>query len=252
MSKTKRRRKAISPKVRFEIFKRDNFTCQYCGRKTPDVKLELEHIIPVIKGGTNDITNLLTACEECNIGKSDNSLNDNTLIENQYKEIINQNENIRKVRKMHKLKLFCEMNNETECKIFEEDLLRIHGIKLDEGGREYIKRLVRRYGIYQIFETLNRLYFRDLNNLKNLEVLAKCIQQDERQKKKPYLIDLYYIRKILINRFNIYKYIVKNELYKFIEAKLIDNYEKDILISCALDCGNIDHFYKLVNGIKKE
>jgi hypothetical protein len=56
-------------KLRFEVFKRDNFTCQYCGRKTPEVILELEHIIPLSKGGTDELDNLTTSCFECNRGK---------------------------------------------------------------------------------------------------------------------------------------------------------------------------------------
>ncbi|GMA49354.1 hypothetical protein GCM10025857_07110 [Alicyclobacillus contaminans] len=62
-------RKGINPKLRFEIFKRDNFTCRYCGRTTPQVILEVDHIIPVADGGTNDMENLVTACYECNRGK---------------------------------------------------------------------------------------------------------------------------------------------------------------------------------------
>ena len=60
----------IGPKQRFEIFKRDSFTCHYCGRKAPSITLQLDHIIPVAKGGDNSSDNLLTSCEECNRGKS--------------------------------------------------------------------------------------------------------------------------------------------------------------------------------------
>jgi hypothetical protein len=179
-------------------------------------------------------------------------LDDYTLIENQYREIVNQNKNIRKVKKMHMMKLFYERNKEIECKIFEEELLRIHGIKLDENGRNKIKKLIRSYDILQIFETLDSLYSRDINDDNNFDLLLKQIKYDLKTKEKPYLKDLFYIRKILINKFKINSYIEKNELYKFIEAKLLDNYDKDTLISCALDCWNINHFYKLVEGYKKE
>ena len=47
----KAKRKALSQKIRFEVFKRDSFTCQYCGRKAPDVVLQVDHIVPVAKGG---------------------------------------------------------------------------------------------------------------------------------------------------------------------------------------------------------
>ncbi len=54
---------------RFSVLQRDNFTCQYCGRKAPDVVLEVDHKVPRSKGGGNEIENLITACQLCNSGK---------------------------------------------------------------------------------------------------------------------------------------------------------------------------------------
>lgn len=65
-----RYRMPVSNKIRFEVFKRDGFTCQYCGRKTPEVVLEVDHIVPVKENGTDDIQNLVTSCFECNRGKA--------------------------------------------------------------------------------------------------------------------------------------------------------------------------------------
>lgn len=62
-------RKTIRPSVRFEVFKRDAFTCQYCGRTPPTVVLEVDHVIAVVGGGTNDLENLMSACRDCNAGK---------------------------------------------------------------------------------------------------------------------------------------------------------------------------------------
>jgi len=67
-------RKGLSVRVRFEVFKRDRFTCQYCGKHPPDVLLEADHIVPVAAGGSNAIENLTTACRGCNQGKSDSLL----------------------------------------------------------------------------------------------------------------------------------------------------------------------------------
>lgn len=67
-------RKALSKKTRFDVFKRDCFICQYCGSTPPSVVLQIDHINPVSNGGTNDIDNLITACFECNNGKSDGLL----------------------------------------------------------------------------------------------------------------------------------------------------------------------------------
>ena len=72
----------ISLNTRIEIFERDNYTCQICGRNTKedDVKLEIDHIIPVSKGGSDDRDNLQTLCFECNRGKSDK------ILHNQFKK----------------------------------------------------------------------------------------------------------------------------------------------------------------------
>lgn len=59
----------VRPKARFEILKRDGFTCAYCGATPPNVLLEVDHIVPRAEGGTDDDSNLITACERCNRGK---------------------------------------------------------------------------------------------------------------------------------------------------------------------------------------
>jgi hypothetical protein len=61
---------AIGKSARFEVFDRDKFTCQYCGRCPPEVQLVIDHIIPVSKGGGNEPENLRTSCAACNAGKS--------------------------------------------------------------------------------------------------------------------------------------------------------------------------------------
>lgn len=56
--------------MRFEILKRDQFTCHYCGRTPPNVLLHVDHVVPRSAGGTDDPANLITACADCNQGKS--------------------------------------------------------------------------------------------------------------------------------------------------------------------------------------
>lgn len=60
---------AVGKSLRFEIFARDAFTCQYCGQKPPEVVLEVDHIHPVSKGGEDISINLITSCFACNRGK---------------------------------------------------------------------------------------------------------------------------------------------------------------------------------------
>jgi hypothetical protein len=61
---------AVSTRKRFEVFKRDAFTCQYCGRKPPDVVLHVDHVIAQAAGGKDGMENLATSCSTCNLGKN--------------------------------------------------------------------------------------------------------------------------------------------------------------------------------------
>jgi hypothetical protein len=68
------KRPGIGKRARFDVFKRDGFACKYCGAAPPEALLEIDHVIPVCDGGTNDEANLITACFECNRGKAGISL----------------------------------------------------------------------------------------------------------------------------------------------------------------------------------
>lgn len=61
---------------RFDVLQKTNFSCKYCGRKPPEVELELEHIIPKSKGGKDSVDNLVPACRDCNRGKGVKRLNE--------------------------------------------------------------------------------------------------------------------------------------------------------------------------------
>jgi len=61
---------AVSQRLRYEILRRDNHACRYCGATAPDVKLNVDHVIPQALGGNDAPTNLVTACTTCNGGKT--------------------------------------------------------------------------------------------------------------------------------------------------------------------------------------
>lgn len=61
---------AVSKRLRYEVLRRDNHTCRYCGAKAPDVRLTVDHVLAVTLGGLDDATNLVSACVDCNFGKA--------------------------------------------------------------------------------------------------------------------------------------------------------------------------------------
>jgi len=61
---------AVSKRLRFEILRRDNHACRYCGASAPDARLTVDHVVPQVLGGTDEPANLVAACIDCNAGKS--------------------------------------------------------------------------------------------------------------------------------------------------------------------------------------
>lgn len=63
------RRRSISLSVRFSVFSDDSFACAYCGESGVGTKLQADHIVPVANAGPDERWNLITACQDCNLGK---------------------------------------------------------------------------------------------------------------------------------------------------------------------------------------
>lgn len=68
------RRKSISDRTRFEVFKRDGFRCRYCGATADTAALHVDHGVPLVAGGADEFANYVTACHLCNSGKGPISL----------------------------------------------------------------------------------------------------------------------------------------------------------------------------------
>lgn len=61
----------LSGQLRIRILERDGYRCIYCGQSSRSAVLQVDHVVPRARGGSDDPTNLVTACYECNAGKSD-------------------------------------------------------------------------------------------------------------------------------------------------------------------------------------
>ncbi len=57
--------------TRFNVFLRDRFFCQYCGRRFPTQDLTFDHMMPRSRGGRTNWENVVTACQVCNLEKAD-------------------------------------------------------------------------------------------------------------------------------------------------------------------------------------
>lgn len=63
---TKTPRINIPPEVKKYVFERDNYQCKSCGKNDRQTTLNIDHIISLATGGSNDISNLQTLCRDCN------------------------------------------------------------------------------------------------------------------------------------------------------------------------------------------
>lgn len=201
------KRKNISKKIRFEIFKRDSFTCQYCGEKAPNVVLEVDHILPVSKGGDNNEINLITSCHSCNNGKRDILLSDRTTIEKQREKLESAQE------KRNQLSMMAEWREELAnidndmTDIFEESFYAKTSENLSESGRIKALKLIKKYCIEDVLNALDisieSYYDGTYESACNaFDKITGILIVKEKSKKDKYSHMKYYIRKSLKERFN--------------------------------------------------
>ena len=199
------KRKGISKSTRFEVFKRDSFTCQYCGKSAPDVVLEVDHINPVSKGGDNDISNLITACFDCNRGKRDKKLTENQAIKKQKEELDKLNKRREQLEMMAQWRTeLLDLENEEADKIMKlvSDSLGLNS-KLTDTGRTKMKRLIKKYGFDEVLESSIIAYEQyDINIA--FSKIEPIIKNKKMQQEHPEMKDLFYIRAIVKNKFSYY------------------------------------------------
>ena len=147
-------RKAISKKLRFEVFKRDNFTCQYCGAQAPDVVLHLDHINPVAGGGGNDILNLVTSCEPCNLGKGARELDDHSTLAKQRAQLAELNSRSEQLEMMVQWREGLSEIDELEIDALNDVFSERTGCSLNEHGRATVKKWRKRYELSALIEAL--------------------------------------------------------------------------------------------------
>lgn len=142
-------RKGIRKSVRFEVFKRDSFTCQYCGQKSPDVVLEIDHITPVADGGDNDILNLATACRACNAGKSDKRLSENSALEKRRVQLEDLEERRQQLQMLHDWHMSLVDLNDQAVDLAQSlwfESIGEPGFSWTVKARDEIRKLIKRHG----------------------------------------------------------------------------------------------------------
>lgn len=177
-------RKTIGDRLRFEVFKRDMFTCQYCGKKAPDVVLNIDHIKPVADGGNNGIMNLVTSCRDCNSGKSDVALNDGSAVAVARVQAEAMQE------RRGQIKMLADWHVEmASMKPEIEAITRIinahkNTLTITETGEKIIRRIVKQHGLSVVMEATARA-FAQYSQDRAFDMIEKICRCMEDEKKRP-------------------------------------------------------------------
>lgn len=200
-------RKALSKKTRFEVFKRDKFTCQYCGKAAPDVVLHVDHIKPVSKDGDNEITNLITACVDCNSGKGARELSDDEAMAKKRKQLESLQERREQLEMMYEWQVgLLAMDGENTNKLCEFWRMLAPGWYINEYGQGLIKLWLQKYGFNEVMESMKvsaSSYLEIVDGKATDESWTLAFDKVPRicAVRKSGNGELYYIRGILVRRF---------------------------------------------------
>lgn len=206
------KRKSLSKKTRFEVFKRDSFTCQYCGGKSPDVVLVVDHINPVAGGGDNDIMNLITSCEPCNQGKGARELDDNSVIAKQRAQLDELNERREQLEMMLQWREGLSSLDQDQIDAFDTAFNRATGCSLNDHGRATLKGWLKRHSLSDLLDALDAAvgtYYKggaedgeENHKLAGeaFKMTPRVLAARSRYADKPYMKDLFYARACLRNR----------------------------------------------------
>lgn len=236
------KRKAISKRVRFEVLKRDAFTCQYCGKMPPDTVLHIDHIKPVSKGGNNGIMNLVTSCVDCNLGKSNIELSDDSAVKKQQTQLAEMAEKKAQIEMMVEWReslinaeelLVDSAENLIDRYLSDQDKV------VSDAGKIVIRKAVKKHGYQKVMDAVERAYVSKSDFSGNW---AKAIEFAGSTTK----CNIHYIKGVLKN--NVYNL---NERKFYAETKNIEltkeNY--NFMFDAAKESSSLNSFLNAIEEI---
>lgn len=194
-------RKSLSKKTRFEVFKRDGFKCQYCGRSAPDVVLEADHIVPVCAGGDDGLLNLVTSCFDCNRGKSGNQLSDQNVVAKQMAQLQELNERREQLEMVASWRKELLDLTKTKVDILHNELCSRYGVEeLKPEAKMFLSQIATKYKMEDIFVAIDSAFAKaNTNPAKSFQDIGKILANTRYTPEQQRLM---YCRGILRNRLN--------------------------------------------------
>lgn len=227
------KRKAISKKTRFEVFKRDSFTCQYCGKAAPDVILHVDHIDPVSKGGDNSILNLITSCAACNGGKGAIPLDDAAMLNKQRQQLAELSERREQLKMMLEWRKGMKSIDDMQLEAAKDHFSEIfQGYRIDaDGALAKLRDHLRRFGLQNVMDSMEiarETYAKQITT-DNVNYAWSKVGGICNNRSRPEESTVYYARGIIRKRFHyINELTALNILRNAKNAGVDDEYLKEV------------------------
>lgn len=236
----------VSVKLRFEVFKRDSFKCQYCGRSAPDVTLEADHIEPESLGGQTTLLNLITACFECNRGKRNIRLSDDSALSKQRSQLESIQARREQVEMMIRwqrelIDFDCDLLAEFEA-LWDIAVERLH--ELDQPQRLAIKKALKQFGFAAVMDSMHIAIsqYNDLSYAAD-KIYGISLNRSREPQDQEESQTFTYCRSVLINRFGApFFESARTILTKGVGSRV----PLDMLRTAALTCEDTDNFIHLL------
>lgn len=248
-------RKSLSKKTRFEVFKRDKFTCQYCGGRAPDVILHVDHVMPIAQGGSNDLLNLVTSCSDCNLGKGARKLSDDSMIEKQRRHMEQHAEREEQILMMLEWKKSLVRIDDTQISAAVEYFTELTGFSIrPEYHVKTFGPLIRKYGLAATFEAVDIAfdqYFQSGNQCEANKMLSKLSGiafNKKREREDPFFSDTVLFVNTAAKRLKGgYR---KSETKSVVQSALSRGVDKNRIWECLDVAYSLDNFLSDVKDLK--
>lgn len=242
---------AIGKKLRFEVFKRDSFTCQYCGKKAPEVVLHVDHIMAKAEGGDDDLINLITSCADCNLGKGARALSDESVVvkrRSQLEELQERREQLEMMVEWQRSLVDLDALTVSEAIAFWCDLVDWGGVT--EAGHDEVAKAIKRFGLQEVLAGMRSAaqgYVKREGRPEEIAAsketafnkIASVCHFARLDGEKPWMKEVFYIRAVLRNRLDYYSAWESRELLE--EAFSLGG-KRDELYSIAAECSSYNNF----------
>jgi hypothetical protein len=256
-------RPSISKSLRFAVFKRDSFKCQYCGRHAPEVILHCDHVKAVAEGGTTDILNLVAACSDCNLGKGARNLSDHAVVSKQ----VNQLAALQEKREQLEMMLawrdeLNQLNDATLQNLVDRWDQFTPGLRLTDAGRASIRKLMKKYGAQAVASAMKEAADQYLEREEDGSLSAENVEKafdyvgriaavERAEEREPGSRQMYWIRGILRRRLED-RYYNHNKALPIIRQAARNGVPLDMIEEAAKEATSWSGFRNAVEALEDE